>query len=159
MVPRLTEHQNRAKRVHLSLVSGGAPSMQVVNEGKCHRLHIPILLEEIQQEACSVRKRQGKLIVILEKRDAGKLWCARGPWGGASDDVGCVSCRPSVTCPTRYELLRIGTSCARRKASATRSIARLCPIRARSSSSRCDPSRYSLHDIQLSNQTPVTLSI
>jgi len=35
---------------------------------------VPILLEEINQRACSCRKRQGKLIVILEKRDPSKSW-------------------------------------------------------------------------------------
>ena len=51
--------------------------LRVAHEGKCHRLRVPILLEEINQHACSCRKRQGKLIVILEKRDESKQWCAR----------------------------------------------------------------------------------
>ena len=50
--------------------------LRVAHEGKCHRLHVPILLEEINAPACSCRKRQGKLIVILAKRDEQKGWCA-----------------------------------------------------------------------------------
>lgn len=48
--------------------------LKVTAEGKMSRLHIPILLEEINQHACSCRKRQGKLLLILEKRDPGKQW-------------------------------------------------------------------------------------
>jgi len=48
--------------------------LTVTTDGKLLRLHIPILLEEINQQQCSCRKRQGKLLVILEKRDASKQW-------------------------------------------------------------------------------------
>ncbi|KAL3915458.1 MAG: hypothetical protein SGPRY_007211 [Prymnesium sp.] len=48
--------------------------LRVLKEGKCFRLHIPILLEEINQEACCCKKRQGKLLLVLEKRDPSKSW-------------------------------------------------------------------------------------
>jgi hypothetical protein len=44
-------------------------------EGKRHRLHIPILLEEIKQEECKVKKKVSKLVLVLVKRSDDK-----GPW-------------------------------------------------------------------------------
>lgn len=48
--------------------------LKVVTETKLLRLHVPILLEEISQRECSCRKRQGKLIIILAKKDPSKSW-------------------------------------------------------------------------------------
>ena len=48
--------------------------LRVACEGRMMRLHIPILLEEIEAEMCSVRKKTTKLIVVLSKRDASKGW-------------------------------------------------------------------------------------
>ena len=65
----------------------------MTTDGKLLRLHIPILLEEINQQQCSCRKRQGKLLVILEKRDASKQ--ARDARRARCEAlaVGFVSCR------------------------------------------------------------------
>merc|ERR1712146_832150 len=41
---------------------------------QCLRLHVPILLEEIDQQACSVVVKAAKVVVILAKRDADKTW-------------------------------------------------------------------------------------
>lgn len=41
---------------------------------KLLRLHVPILLEEIDQHRCTVKKLAGKLVLSLAKRDASKSW-------------------------------------------------------------------------------------
>jgi len=39
-----------------------------------HSLNLPLLLEEIDQQACSVKVKDGKLIVFVAKREADKVW-------------------------------------------------------------------------------------
>ena len=41
--------------------------LRVASDGKCLRLHIPILCEEIMATKCTVRKKPGKLIIVLYK--------------------------------------------------------------------------------------------
>ena len=44
------------------------------NDGKTHRLHVPILQEQVVPEECTVRRRPGKLILSLSKKDGTKAW-------------------------------------------------------------------------------------
>ena len=46
----------------------------VASEHKLLRLHIPILGEEIDPAKCVVRRKAGKLILVLAKREADKAW-------------------------------------------------------------------------------------
>tara|TARA_B110001452_G_scaffold251342_1_gene240322 strand:+ start:193 stop:1041 length:849 start_codon:yes stop_codon:yes gene_type:complete len=46
----------------------------VTSEGKVQRLHVPILLEEIDPQRCAVKQKAGKLILVLAKLDTGKCW-------------------------------------------------------------------------------------
>lgn len=46
----------------------------VTSEGKLQRLHVPILLEEIDPQRCTVKLKTGKLILVLAKLDASKSW-------------------------------------------------------------------------------------
>lgn len=48
--------------------------LRVRTEGRVQRLHVPILLEEIEQQRCAVKKLAGKLVLTLAKRDASKPW-------------------------------------------------------------------------------------
>lgn len=48
--------------------------LRVHTESKLLRLHVPILLEEIDQHCCSLKKHAGKLVLSLVKRDAAKSW-------------------------------------------------------------------------------------
>ena len=48
--------------------------LRVHTGSKLHRLHVPILLEEIDQQSCTVKKLAGKLVLSLAKRDASKSW-------------------------------------------------------------------------------------
>ena len=41
------------------------------------RLHVPILLEEIEQRRCTVKKLAGKIVLTLAKRDTSKSWCVQ----------------------------------------------------------------------------------
>ena len=45
-----------------------------VEAGKVLRLHVPILMEEIDAENSSVKKKVSKLILVLKKADATKSW-------------------------------------------------------------------------------------
>ena len=46
----------------------------VAEQGKVLRLHMPILLEEIDPAGCAVKKKVSKLILVLKKADASKPW-------------------------------------------------------------------------------------
>jgi hypothetical protein len=48
--------------------------LRVTAGGKVHRLHVPILLEEIEAEESCVKKKASKLIIVLKKKDADKGW-------------------------------------------------------------------------------------
>ena len=41
--------------------------LRVRTEGRVQRLHVPILLEEIEQQRCAVKKLAGKLVLTLAK--------------------------------------------------------------------------------------------
>ena len=47
--------------------------LRVTQDGKVHRLHIPILGEQIKEDEASIKKKTSKLIVVLPKREA-KGW-------------------------------------------------------------------------------------
>ena len=46
----------------------------VTSESKVQRLHVPILLEEIDPQRCAVKQKAGKLILVLAKLDTSKSW-------------------------------------------------------------------------------------
>ena len=48
--------------------------LRVVHENKELRLHVPLLCQEIDQEKCVVKKKTGKLIVVLHKKDPEQPW-------------------------------------------------------------------------------------
>ena len=48
--------------------------VSVASEHKLLRLHIPILGEEIDPPKCVVKRKAGKLILVLAKREADKVW-------------------------------------------------------------------------------------
>ena len=48
--------------------------LRIANEGKQMRLHIPLLCQEIDAARCSVKKRAGKLIVVLAKNKPEDPW-------------------------------------------------------------------------------------
>lgn len=48
--------------------------LRVMHEGKQLRLHIPLLCQEIDAPACVVKKRAGKLIIVLTKKDLDQPW-------------------------------------------------------------------------------------
>ena len=49
-------------------------SSGLASQWQCHRLHVPILLEQIDAAASLVKKRAGKLIIVLNKADKDKSW-------------------------------------------------------------------------------------
>jgi len=48
--------------------------LRVAHEGKQLRLHIPLLCQEIDAPACVVKKRAGKLLIVLAKKDLDQPW-------------------------------------------------------------------------------------
>ena len=78
----------RVRQLHVPLAGAGALpqgavvctfrdrsfDLRVHTESKLLRLHVPILLEEINQHCCAVKRLAGKLVVSLAKRDAAKTW-------------------------------------------------------------------------------------
>jgi len=48
--------------------------LRVKMDTRLLRLHVPITHEEIEPSKCSLKPRQGKLIVVLVKRDSSKQW-------------------------------------------------------------------------------------
>jgi len=48
--------------------------LRVTHENKSKRMHIPILCQEIDTEKCVVKKKAGKLIVVLKKKKADDHW-------------------------------------------------------------------------------------
>lgn len=77
-------------KVHINLAGAGALpdgaircifrersfdlKVTVASEHKLYRLHIPLLGELIDPEKCVVRRKAGKLIVVLTKQETGKGW-------------------------------------------------------------------------------------
>jgi hypothetical protein len=48
--------------------------LRVLHEGKRLRLHVPILLELVDPAKCAVKKKAGKLILVLAKAEPDKGW-------------------------------------------------------------------------------------
>lgn len=58
----------------ISRVRLSSPFGQIQTDTRLLRLHVPITHEEIEPALCALKPRQGKLIVVLAKRDASKHW-------------------------------------------------------------------------------------
>lgn len=99
-------------------------------------LNIPLLLETIDQHACAVKVLDGRIVLHMTKREAGKVHACVPRRGGLRTRVAPACSVVSTRARIRPPLVRrCGTSCARLRAWATRSLTLSCRTLASSSSS------------------------